>query len=242
MILAVIPVRFGSTRFPGKPLVEIQGKSMIRRVMEQCQRASLVDKVIVATDDERIAEEVERHGGLVEMTASHHQSGTERIAEVAGRHPAYSHVLNIQGDEPFLDPDQIDLLCETLVKGETDIATLARLISDPEMLWNPNAVKLVMSHAGYAMYFSRSAIPFCRDEADKSLWPAQVDYYKHIGMYGFSREVLLTIPEMKASPLERVESLEQLRWLANGYRIRVAITDLEAHSVDSPEDLNHFLE
>ncbi|MEM7369432.1 MAG: 3-deoxy-manno-octulosonate cytidylyltransferase [Bacteroidota bacterium] len=240
MILAVIPARYGSTRFPGKPLVEIQGKTMIRRVMEQCQKAERVDRVIVATDDVRIAEEVRQHGGIAEMTADHHKSGTERVAEVAERHGEFSYVLNIQGDEPFLDPKQIDQLCEVLVEGAQEIATLVTPIHDADTLFNPNSVKVVQSLSGYAMYFSRSPIPFCRDTADKDVWPKQVQYLKHIGIYGFSREVLMKIPAMRPSPLETAESLEQLRWLANGYKIRLAKTQLEAQSVDSPEDLDHF--
>lgn len=241
MILGVIPARYASTRFPAKPLVDIRGKSMIQRVYEQASRSTELAEVIVATDDERILSHVESFGGRVEMTAAQHRSGTERVAEVAMRHPQYAYCVNIQGDEPFLDPTQIDLLCQTLRSPEVQIATLTRKITDPETLHSPHVVKVVTDHQGDALYFSRSPIPYCRDEADPNQWPETVAYFKHIGIYGFRREVLLAVTEMKPSPLELAESLEQLRWLANGHRIRTAETDREALAIDTPEDLNRLL-
>ncbi|MEZ4773995.1 MAG: 3-deoxy-manno-octulosonate cytidylyltransferase [Bacteroidia bacterium] len=235
MILGVIPARYGSSRFPGKPLVEIQGKSMIRRVYEQCQKAEAVSRVVVATDDERIFGHVLDFGGNVEMTGTEHLSGTERMAEIAQKYGEFSHFINIQGDEPFIDPGQINQVGEILLgNGAPDIVTLARPMVDREQISNPNLVKVVMDMLGNAMYFSRSVIPFPRNETPGMVW------YKHIGIYGFRREVLLAVPQMPASPLEVSESLEQLRWLTNGYRIQVGITLTESISVDTPDDLSEF--
>lgn len=241
MILGVIPARYASSRFPAKPLVDIRGKSMIRRVYEQASQASELAEVIVATDDTRIFGHVQDFGGKVEMTAEHHRSGTERVAEVAARHPQYAYCVNIQGDEPFLDPAQIDLLCRTLRAPGVEIATLIRRLTDPAALLSPHTVKVVSDHRGDALYFSRSPIPYFRDEADARHWPEHAAYYKHIGIYGFRREVLLAVAAMKPSPLEQAESLEQLRWLANGHRIRTAETNEEALAIDTPEDLDRLL-
>lgn len=237
MILGVIPARYGSSRFPGKPLVDIRGKSMIRRVYEQCMKAEAVSRVVVATDDERIYGHVLDFGGNVEMTGTQHLSGTERMAEIAQKYGDFSHFINIQGDEPFIDPGQINQVGEMLqAEAETapDIVTLARPMVDRETITNPNLVKVVMDLQGNALYFSRSVIPFPRNESSEIIW------YKHIGIYGFRREVLLAVPHMPASPLEVAESLEQLRWLANGYRIRVGMTLTESISVDTPDDLTEI--
>ncbi|MDX2248276.1 MAG: 3-deoxy-manno-octulosonate cytidylyltransferase [Bacteroidia bacterium] len=235
MILGVIPARYGSSRFPGKPLVEIRGKSMIQRVYEQCQKASLISRIVVATDDDRIYNHVQSFGGWVEMTDTKHVSGTERMAEIAQKYAEFGYFINIQGDEPFIDPAQINQVGEMLLdKTAPDIVTLALPLVDREKIANPNLVKVVMDRAGNALYFSRSVIPFPRNETIENL------YHKHIGIYGFRREVLLAVPQMQASPLEVAESLEQLRWLAAGYRIRVGITFTESQSVDTPEDLSEF--
>ncbi|MEM6263269.1 MAG: 3-deoxy-manno-octulosonate cytidylyltransferase [Bacteroidota bacterium] len=240
-VLGVIPARYASSRFPGKPLVDIAGKSMIQRVYEQAQQAELLDAVVVATDDARIFSHVEGFGGQVHMTADTHVSGTERAAEIAEKMPDYTHYLNIQGDEPFIAPSQIDLLCSTLAAG-ADIGTLIKPLTNPERLTNPNAIKVVLDQEGFGLYFSRSPIPFLRDEPDVSKWPERGLHFQHIGIYGFRREVLMNIPHLSPSPLEVSESLEQLRWLAQGYRIKTALTHEAATSVDTPEDLERLLE
>jgi 3-deoxy-manno-octulosonate cytidylyltransferase (CMP-KDO synthetase) len=242
MILGVIPARFASSRFPGKPLKEILGKSMIRRVYEQCNKASQLSGLIVATDDRRILEHVQAFGGKAEMTAATHASGSERLSEIAGRYPQFTHFVNIQGDEPFIEPEQINQLSETLLAGdEVRIATLVKRIHDPAELTNPNVVKVVLSNSGDALYFSRSPIPFCRKAEPSDNWLRKYVYYRHIGIYGFHREVLLAIPNMKPALAEEAESLEQLRWLANGYRIRTAETPFDSLSIDSPEDLERAI-
>ncbi|MDB4286359.1 3-deoxy-manno-octulosonate cytidylyltransferase [bacterium] len=239
MILGIIPARYDSSRFPGKPLVNIQGKTMIERVYQQCAKADRLDKVIVATDDERIFRHVQGFSGHVMMTKGHHISGTERIGEVAKNFPEYDHCINIQGDEPYIDPRQIDLLCETLADDPAvHIATLVKRTQDKERAQNPNSIKVVVDHNGDALYFSRSLIPFYRN----LLKTGEPTYLQHIGIYGFTREILLKIPQMKPSELETAESLEQLRWMANGYKIRTAETDMESHSIDTPEDLHRLLE
>lgn len=237
MMLIVIPARFASTRFPGKPLVDIQGKSMIQRVYEQARACKRAGKVIVATDDERIFQHVQAFGGLVEMTKATHPSGTDRCAEVAKRHPEATFVINVQGDEPFIHPEQIDFLAETLLHSKAPIATLARRIDNTEALQNPNIVKVALAQNGHALYFSRHAIPFLRNNTPPGEWLAQQPYYQHIGLYGFRRSTLLKLARLSPSPLEQSESLEQLRWLENGYRIAVGITALSSIGIDTPEDL-----
>lgn len=237
MNLGVIPARFASTRFPGKPLVDIRGKSMIRRVYEQAAKARCLDELVVATDDERIVEHVLAFGGEVMLTRDDHPSGTDRCAEVARRYPEAQRILNIQGDEPFIQPEQIDLLMETLfARKHFSIATLAKKIEDPGLLANPNVVKVVFSEKQGALYFSRQPIPFLRGVKPEE-WHTQHAFYKHIGLYGFRRHALLQISRMSPTPLERAESLEQLRWLEHGIRIAVGITEWETAGVDSPEDL-----
>ena len=243
MILGVIPARYASSRFPGKSLADVKGKSMIQRVYTQAKKAGKLHRVIVATDDERIYSHVKNFGGEVEMTGVHHQSGTERLVELASTYTEYPFVINIQGDEPYIDPEQINLLCDTLTeKADIDIATLIKEIKDPEILGNKAVVKVVINHDNYALYFSRAAIPFNRDVQTFTGWLQQGTYYHHIGIYGFRREVLLRVPHMTPSPLEYIESLEQLRWLANGYRIRTAVTNSPSYAVDTPEDLGRLPE
>lgn len=238
--LGVIPARYASSRFPGKPLVDIRGKSMIRRVYEQVRQAKWIDEVLVATDDKRIFEHVRAFGGQVEMTAGTHRSGTDRCAEVAGRREGFDIVVNIQGDEPFIDPRQVDQVIAPLrEQAEVEIATLAKLFTDQADLFNPNVVKVVFDRRQRALYFSRSAIPHLRD-VDPANWLGQAAFYKHIGIYGFRRQVLLALAREQPGRLEQWESLEQLRWLEAGYRIFVGVTELETIGIDRPEDLERI--
>ena len=239
-ILGVIPARFASTRFPGKPLTDIAGKSMIQRVYEQCLKSSALNKIIVATDDERIATHVRGFGEAV-MTAPEHPSGTDRCREamqLCGE--SFDYVINVQGDEPFIDPSQIDLLAG-LLNGKTELATLAKQIEDEQQIHDPNVVKVVKDVNGNALYFSRHAVPYHRGSAGKpgiGLHP----YFKHIGIYAYRADVLERITQLPVSPLEYAESLEQLRWLENGYRIKLAVTELETRGIDTPEDLERVLQ
>ncbi|MFK8101313.1 MAG: 3-deoxy-manno-octulosonate cytidylyltransferase [Saprospiraceae bacterium] len=239
--LGIIPARYASTRFPGKPLVDILGKSMIQRVFEQVEKAKLMDKVIVATDDQRIFAHVVAFGGTVQMTRADHLSGTDRCAEIAENFAEFDLVVNIQGDEPFIDPSQIDQLIQLLHdRQDFDVATLAKKIKEEAELFSPNIVKLLWTQAQQAIYFSRHPIPFVRNAAQEA-WLAQQDYYKHIGIYAFRRTQLLTLAALAPSRLEQAESLEQLRWLENGYRIGVGITELESMGIDTPEDLKKII-
>jgi len=236
----IIPARFGSTRFPGKPLIMIQGKTMIQRVYQQA--AKILEYVCVATDDTRIEDEVHRFGGNVIMTATSHQSGTDRCAEAIKifqkqNQCIFDVVLNIQGDEPFIQPAQLELLMSCFNNPQTQIATLVMPIPLTMDIFNPNYVKVAFDKNYKALYFSRSPIPYIRNK-DSSSWTQHHTYYKHLGIYAYKTEVLKTITHLPQSSLELAESLEQLRWLENGYNIMVEITDLENISVDSPEDLD----
>ncbi|TAE50389.1 MAG: 3-deoxy-manno-octulosonate cytidylyltransferase [Bacteroidetes bacterium] len=242
MILGVIPARFASTRFPGKPLADLGGKSMVRRVYEQCLQASLLSEVLVATDDARIYEHVLSFGGKAVMTRDTHVSGTDRVCEVAGLFPAYSHYINIQGDEPFIAPGQIDLLCRTLVQGDAPVATLLRVLEDPELIANPHVVKAVTDLQGNALYFSRLPIPFIRENPDAPALRRDFPCYQHIGLYGFTAAALRQIATQPPAPLERAESLEQLRWLSHGMRIRTALSEDPTYAIDTPEDLARIRE
>ncbi len=237
-ILGVIPARYASTRFPGKPLTDIGGKTMIRRVYEQAKKATKLGDVVVATDDQRIADEVHAFHGNVVMTADTHRSGTDRCAEavlkVAGNWDA---VINIQGDEPFILPEQIDLLAALFLDDTVEIGTLVKKLSDPSDLDNPNTIKVVLDMEGNGIYFSRSPIPHIRG-VERSAWLDKHLFYKHIGIYGYRTSVLARLTKLAPGSLEQVESLEQLRWLENGYTIRTAFTELETLSVDTPEDLD----
>ncbi|MCB0543625.1 MAG: 3-deoxy-manno-octulosonate cytidylyltransferase [Saprospiraceae bacterium] len=237
MLLAVIPARYASTRFPGKPLVDIGGKTMIRRVYEQVSLSKAADRVIVATDDRRIFDHVKSFGGEVMLTGAEHPSGTDRCAEVAANFPEATHVLNVQGDEPFIQPEQIDLLAGTLIQQNAcTIATLAKKIENTNDLLNPNIVKVVFSDEAGALYFSRNPIPFVRG-ASKEEWLERQTFYKHIGLYGFEAATLQQIAALSPTLLERAESLEQLRWLEHGLRIAIGVTTLETRGIDTPEDL-----
>lgn len=240
MVLAVIPARWASTRFPGKPLANIAGKSMIQRVLEQVNQSERVDRVIVATDDDRIMAHVQGLGAEAMMTNPDHPSGTDRCAEVARQFPEAKIVLNVQGDEPFILPQQIDLLADTLLGSSfAAIATLAKKIDRKDFLSNSNIVKVVFSPKAGAIYFSRYPIPFVRG-VEMDHWLEKQGFYKHIGLYGFRREALMEIAELSPTPLEISESLEQLRWLEHGFRIAVGITEWETLGVDTPEDLERL--
>lgn len=239
-ISAIIPARFSSTRFPGKPLAPIFGKSMIRHVYERVQRAKYVDEVLVATDDHRIINEVESFGGKARMTSSDHQSGTDRIAEVAMDCDSQI-VVNVQGDEPLVLPEVIDMAIEPLLKDpRIPMTTLKTAISEKE-LRDSNVVKVVTDLSGFALYFSRLPIPFLRDrqkdiDAIDGI-SEQSSAYKHIGLYVYRRELLVRFSRMEPSPLEKSEKLEQLRILENGYRIKVVPTVHDSIGVDTPEDI-----
>jgi len=244
-ILGVIPARYASSRFPGKPLAVINGKTMIQRVFEQVKQASKITDVIIATDDSRIMETVSGFGGLAMLTSSSHLNGTSRCAEVFDKANTqkpnfYDGVVNIQGDEPFIDPEQINQLCDILIKKKAGIATLAKKIGNDDDLFNPNTVKVVFGVDGLALYFSRSPIPFIRNH-DKSTWLKNASFYKHIGIYGFAKSTLAEIVSLEPAKLELVESLEQLRWLENGLEITVEITDFESVGIDTPEDLEKLI-
>jgi 3-deoxy-manno-octulosonate cytidylyltransferase (CMP-KDO synthetase) len=239
--LGVIPARYASSRFPGKPLVMIDGKSMIMRVYEQTLKTTVLDRVIVSTDDERIFNHVKDCGGEVMMTSESHISGTSRIGEVVEHlsfmsHCPYDVIVNIQGDEPFIDPSQIDLIVSLFANPEVKIGTLIRKIGNSEDLFNPNVVKAIVDHEGKAMYFSRSPIPYLRG-IPQDAWMEHQDYYKHIGLYAYRSSVLKLILHLPEAPPEVAESLEQLRWLYHGYNIHTAITDIETVGIDVPEDL-----
>lgn len=238
-ILGIIPARYKSSRFPGKPLVDIKGETMVQRVYNQACKAKSLSKVIVATDDERIFNHVNSFGGNVIMTSSEHKNGTERCAEVAENEKNSDFVINIQGDEPFINPKQIDQLADFISRTEFDIATLCKKIDSNEILFNPNVVKVVFQQQR-ALYFSRSVIPYCRQD-DKLKWILHHDYYKHIGMYAYKSSCLSGIASLQPTPLEKSESLEQLRWLESGFSIGITPTKLESISIDTPQDLDRAL-
>lgn len=240
MILGIIPARYASTRFPAKPLADIAGKSMIQRVYEQVKKSKLITDVIVATDNTEILNHVTQFGGRVRMTKESHVSGTDRCYEALTLQKAkFDYVINIQGDEPFIQPEQIDLLAE-LLDGKTEIATLVKKIEDKDQLFNPNVVKAVVSEKGEALYFSRSTVPHIRNTTEGE-WMNKHTFYKHIGMYAYRTDVLQQLTALPVSPLEKAESLEQLRWLENGFRIKVAETKTETIGIDTPEDLQKAL-
>jgi 3-deoxy-manno-octulosonate cytidylyltransferase (CMP-KDO synthetase) len=236
-IVGIIPARFASTRFPGKPLIDIAGKTMIQRVYEQAKKANSISEVVVATDDERIAQHVQSFGGNVVMTSENHQSGTDRCFEAIEKFEINADVvINIQGDEPFIQPEQIDLVASCFSLKETELATLVKKISTNEELFNPNTPKVLLNSNKEAIYFSRQTIPHIRGK-EQNDWLKQHTFYKHIGIYGYRTDVLATITQLKQSSLELAEALEQLRWLENGYKIKVEITDFESVAIDTPDDL-----
>lgn len=233
--IAIIPARYASTRFPGKPLALLGGKTVIQRVYEQA--TSVLDEAWVATDDERIQKAVELFGGRVVMTRADHKSGTDRIEEAAEKIGTDADVIiNIQGDEPFVQPSQIKTLMQLFDNADTQIGTLGKRFEDMAAVNNPNSPKIATDRQGFALYFSRSVIPYVRG-AEQTEWLSHFPYLKHLGIYAYRREVLHEITQLPQSPLELAESLEQLRWLENGYRIRVGLTDAETVGIDTPEDL-----
>ena len=233
--IAIIPARYASTRFPGKPLAMLGGKLIIQRVYEQASK--VLDEVYVATDDERIQKAVEGFGGKAVMTSTNHKSGTDRLEEAATKIGTDADVIiNIQGDEPFIQKSQLETVKALFDDPQTQIATLGKPFESMEAVENPNSPKIVCDVNGYAMYFSRSVIPYVRGK-EKEEWLKAFPYLKHIGLYAYRREVLYEVTQLPQSPLEVAESLEQLRWLQNGYRIKVGLTNVETVGIDTPEDL-----
>lgn len=240
-IIGIIPARYASTRFPAKSLANIKGKSMIQRVYEQAQQSSALNTIIVATDHQEIYDHIKKFGGEVCMTRPDHVSGTDRCYEaLANQHKKYDYIINIQGDEPFIQPDQIDLLAGKL-DGMTEIATLVKALQHEEQLFNPNIVKVVINNIMEALYFSRSPIPHIRNTPEKD-WLGKHKFYKHIGMYAYRYDVLERLTRLSVSSLEKAESLEQLRWLENGFKISVAETLTETMGIDTPEDLQKAIQ
>lgn len=239
-IIGIIPARYSSSRFPGKPLVDIAGKTMIQRVYEQAKKSSLLTEVIVATDDERIYKAVKSFGGQVSMTSADHPSGTDRCYEVIRQlHESGVHVdvlVNIQGDEPFIHPGQIDLICACFENNETKIATLAKKIEESNELFSTSINKVIIDQDGQAIYFSRTPIPYIQN-SNPDEWVKLFPYYKHIGIYGYRASVLGEITRLKPTQLELAESLEQLRWIDHGYSIKVELTEYESIAIDTPDDL-----
>ena len=232
---AIIPARYASTRFPGKPLALLGGKTVIQRVYEQA--TSVLDEAWVATDDERISLAVEQFGGRVVMTRPDHKSGTDRIEEAAEKIQTDADVIiNIQGDEPFVQRSQLETLMHLFDDDLTQIGTIGKPFETMEAAESPNSPKIVCDVHGYALYFSRSVIPFVRGK-ERAEWLGAFPFLKHLGLYAYRREVLREITQLPQSPLELAESLEQLRWLQNGYRIKVGLTDVETVGIDTPEDL-----
>jgi 3-deoxy-manno-octulosonate cytidylyltransferase (CMP-KDO synthetase) len=241
MILGIIPARYASTRFPGKPLIDIQGKSMIQRVYEQAKKSGELAKVIVATDDQRIFDHVKNFGGEAVITKPGHPSGTDRCYEALKKTKGnFKYVINIQGDEPFIDPSQVDLLAGLLRDGKTELATLMIPVDSYEVLFDMGEVKIVMNSKMEALYFSRTVIP-CLKGIDKKEWHLNFQYYRHVGMYAYRSDVLEKLTKLEPSSLEKAESLEQLRWLENGFKIKLGITTHDSHCIDRPEDVDKVL-
>lgn len=228
-VVAIIPARYESSRFPGKPLVDLQGKSMIERVCEQVSQASSISEFIVATDDDRICRHCDNAKLPVVMTSVEHRSGTERVAEVAVGLDA-DIIINVQGDEPFLDPAHLDVLIRQFDRDKVQIATLRSRITDQSQIGNSNVVKVVCDQSNLALYFSRSAVPFSRDGEE-------VAVYRHHGIYAYRRDILIDLVAFEATPLEEAEKLEQLRWMEHGFKIAVAEVNGSTIAIDTPEDV-----
>jgi len=230
----IIPARYGSSRLEGKPLLEACGKPIIQWVWEKGSKCKDIDRVIIATDDERIFNACKKFGAEVEMTSTNHKSGSDRIAEVASRHPEIGYIINVQGDEPLIEPDNIELVRKGVVEdASADISTLVREIKDEEEVNNPNLVKCVFDLNGYAMYFSRSKIPYERTVGKSK-------FYGHLGIYGYKKEALFKMTKLSQTPYEMAESLEQLRALQNGMKIRVSVVENVPVGIDTIEDFNKF--
>jgi len=239
-ILGIIPARYASTRFPGKMLADIAGKTMVQRVYEQARKAASLTKVVVATDHDLIFNHVKAFGGEAVMTHTDHPSGTDRCYEAwqkIGGH--YDFVVNIQGDEPFIQPAQIDTLTSVLT-ADSELATLIKTIDDYRTLTDVSEAHVVINTRQEAIYFSRSIIPFVRGEASEN-WLHTHTFYKHVGLYAYRTDILTQITQLPVSALEKAESLEQLRWIENGYRIKVAFTEQESVCIETPEDLQRVL-
>lgn len=233
--IAIIPARYASTRFPGKPLAMLGGKTVIQRVYEQA--IAVLGEAYVATDDERIYKAVEAFGGKVVMTRTDHKSGTDRIEEAIEKIGGdYDVIVNIQGDEPFIQKSQIETVCRCFDDEKTQIATLGKPFTDMDAVANPNSPKIVIDNNSFAMYFSRSIIPFVRGK-EQAEWLQHYPFLKHLGIYAYRRDVLRQITQLPQSSLEIAESLEQLRWLQNGFKIKVGLTDVETVGIDTPDDL-----
>lgn len=230
----IIPARYGSSRLEGKPLLEVLGKPIIQWVYEKAQAAKLADMIIVATDDKRIYDCVKFFGGDVEMTSTEHKCGSDRIMEVVSRHPEISYICNLQGDEPLIKPESIDDVIRSVKDdASADISTLIRVLKDEEEINNPNLVKCVIDNKGFALYFSRSKIPFERNSNIAT-------FYGHLGIYGYKRKALESMTTLPQTPLEKTESLEQLRALENGMKIKTSVVDFVPVGIDTKEDLEKF--
>lgn len=230
----IIPARYGSSRLEGKPLLKVCEKPVIQWVYEKAQQAKLADMIIVATDDERIFNAVKAFGGEVEMTSVNHKCGSDRIREVAERHPEIAYIVNLQGDEPLIKPESIDAVARNVQDDDkADISTLIRVLTDEEEINNPNLVKCVVDNNGYALYFSRSKIPY---ERNKNV----ATFYGHLGIYGYKRDALMKMTSLPQTPLEKTESLEQLRAIENGMKIKTSVVDFVPVGIDTAEDLEKF--
>ena len=230
----IIPARYSSTRLCGKLLKEVDNKPIIRWVWEAAKKSQLADEVIIATDSELIYDSAKKFGANVEMTSCEHKSGSDRICEVTKRHKEYDYILNMQGDEPQITPEVIDLAIKTLIEGNCDISTLVRKITDEKQIQDPNCVKCVFDNNFNALYFSRCPIPYERNKGE-------ANYHAHIGIYGYRRDALLKMTSLEQSDLEKAESLEQLRALKYGMKIKVAITKLNPIGIDTQQDLDEFI-
>lgn len=230
----IIPARYGSSRLEGKPLLKVCEKPVIQWVYEKAQQAKLADMIIVATDDERIFNAVKAFGGEVEITSVNHKCGSDRIREVAERHPEIAYIVNLQGDEPLIKPESIDAVARNVQEDDkADISTLIRVLTDEEEINNPNLVKCVVDNNGYALYFSRSKIPY---ERNKNV----ATFYGHLGIYGYKRDALMKMTSLPQTPLEKTESLEQLRAIENGMKIKTSVVDFVPVGIDTAEDLEKF--
>ena len=241
MIVGIIPARYASTRFPGKALIDINGKSMIQRVYEQAALSKSLHKIYVATDDERIFNHVSAFGGNVLMTAFEHPSGTDRCQDAIKQlGDEYRYIINIQGDEPFIHPNQIDELATILKDDSVEIATQMIPVNDHTLLFDKGEVKIVLNDNCEALYFSRMVIPFIKG-IKESEWHNYHTYYRHVGMYAYRRDILEKITQLPVSSLEKAESLEQLRWVEHGFKIKCVLTNYESHCIDTPEDIEKVL-
>lgn len=245
-ILAIIPARYQSSRFPGKPLVDIHGKSMVQRTYEQALKASSLLKVVVATDDKRIFDHVISFGGNVVMTSGNHPSGSDRCNEALqivhqqNKAVTFDVVINVQGDEPYIKPEQINLVADCFKNQGTQIATLVKKINSIEELFSAGIAKVLLNKNSEAICFSRQAIPHIRQVAEND-WLKHHTFYKHIGIYGYRTDTLKKITQLPPSAIENAEALEQMRWIENGYKVKVAETEFDSKAVDTPDDLKKLL-